>query len=73
MPFSVSKVVGFAAKQNRHNSNYFKAAPMLLNFVTKAAVMYGIAVSKQTAIAAAIRPYSIAVAPDSSLMNFFMI
>ncbi len=73
MPFSVFNVARFAVKQNRQGINYFNAAPMLLNFVTKAAVMYGIAVSKQTAIAAAIRPYSIAVAPDSSLMNFFMI
>jgi hypothetical protein len=73
MPFSENKAACFAKVQNRHNSNYFKAAPMLVNFVTKALVMYGIAVSKQTAIAAAIRPYSIAVAPDSSLMNFFMI
>lgn len=73
MPFPFFKVACFAEEQNRHNINYFNAAPMLLNFVTKAAVMYGIAVSKQTAIAAAIRPYSIAVAPDSSLMNFFMI
>ena len=73
MPFSVSNIARFAMKQNHYSINYFNAAPMLLNFVTKAAVMYGIAVSKQTAIAAAIRPYSIAVAPDSSLMNFFMI
>jgi hypothetical protein len=38
-----------------------------------AEVIEGIAVTRARPIAAAIRPYSIAVAPDSSLKNFFII
>ena len=34
--------------------------------------MYGIAVIRQMAMAAAIKPYSIAVAPDWSFTKFFM-
>jgi hypothetical protein len=40
--------------------------PIEVNFVTMALLMKGIAAIKQTAIAEAMRPYSIAVAPDSS-------
>jgi hypothetical protein len=47
--------------------------PMDENFVTMAEVIEGIAVTRARPIAAAMRPYSIAVAPDSSLKNFFMI
>jgi hypothetical protein len=43
------------------------------NFVTIAEVIEGIAVTRARPMAAAMRPYSIAVAPDSSLKNFFMI
>jgi hypothetical protein len=45
---------------------------MAANLPVIAVVIEGIAVTRAKAIAAAIRPYSIAVAPDSSLRNLFM-
>ena len=48
------------------------AVPIVANFVIRLVVIDGIAASKATDIAAAIRPYSIAVAPDSSLRNLFI-
>jgi hypothetical protein len=46
---------------------------MLPNFVDRAERNVGMAVTSIRPMAAAIRPYSIAVAPDSSLKNFFML
>jgi hypothetical protein len=54
------------------SSAYLIAVAMLLNRHFNALVMNGIAVNKQMAMAAAINPYSIAVAPDSSFTKFFM-
>jgi hypothetical protein len=51
---------------------YFIAVAMLLKRHFNALVMNGIAVNKQMAMAAAINPYSIAVAPDSSFTKVFM-
>jgi hypothetical protein len=48
-------------------------AEMLPNLPDKAARSVGIAVTSIRPIAAAIKPYSMAVAPDSSLKNFFML
>jgi hypothetical protein len=48
-------------------------APIVLKRPVSAPVIEGIAASKQTAIAEAIRPYSIAVAPDSSFKNLFIL
>jgi hypothetical protein len=62
-----------AAEPYQRKCYYLIAVAMLLKRHTKADVMYGIAVIKQMAIAAAIKPYSIAVAPDSSLRNLFII
>ena len=50
-----------------------RAVPIVANFVVKFVVIDGIAANKATDIAAAIKPYSIAVAPDSSLRNLFIL
>ena len=42
------------------------------NFVVMARVIEGIAVIRARPMAAAIRPYSMAVAPDSSFRNLFI-
>jgi hypothetical protein len=46
--------------------------PIVLKRPDRASVIDGMAASRHTAIAEAISPYSIAVAPDSSFKNFFM-
>ena len=46
---------------------------MVVNWVWIAAVSVGMTVIKIRAMKAAIRTYSMAVAPDSSLRNFFNI
>jgi hypothetical protein len=51
---------------------YLIAVAMLLKRHFRALVIKGIAVNRQIAIAAAIKPYSIAVAPDSSFTKLFM-
>ena len=43
------------------------------NLVFRADVMNGMAVMRAKHMAAAIRPYSMAVAPDSSLRNLFIV
>jgi hypothetical protein len=43
-----------------------------VNCVVIAVTMKGMMVTKQRPMAAAIKPYSIAVAPDSSFRNFFI-
>jgi hypothetical protein len=45
---------------------------MLENLPVKAVVIDGKAATRQTAMNEAMRPYSIAVAPDSSLRNLFI-
>lgn len=60
----------------RSNLNYLPAvidAPIVVKRPERASVMNGIAASKQIAIAEAMRPYSIAVAPDWSFKNFFIL
>ena len=58
------------------NSYYLPAVievPIVPKRPVNAAVIEGIAASKHTAIAEAMRPYSIAVAPDSSFKNLFIL
>ena len=47
--------------------------PIVVNWVLSGPVISGIAAIRHTPMAAAIRPYSIAVAPDSSAKNFFIL
>ena len=46
--------------------------PIVANLVVRPVLMLGIAAIKHTDIAAAIKPYSMAVAPESSLKNVFI-
>ena len=46
--------------------------PILPNTPETAVAKIGITITSIKPMAAAMRPYSIAVAPDSSLMNFFI-
>ncbi len=46
--------------------------PIEVNWVFSGPVINGMAAIRQTPMAAAIKPYSIAVAPDSSAKNFFI-
>lgn len=48
---------------------YFRAPPMLVNVEFRLVLMVGITATRARPVAAAIRPYSIAVAPDSSFMK----
>jgi hypothetical protein len=47
--------------------------PSDVNWVFNGPVISGMAAIRQTPIAAAMRPYSMAVAPDSSARNFFIL
>jgi hypothetical protein len=47
--------------------------PIEVNWVLRGPVIKGMAAIKHTPMAAAIKPYSIAVAPDSSAKNFFIL
>jgi hypothetical protein len=48
-------------------------APSDVNCVMSGPVINGMAAIRHTPMAAAIKPYSIAVAPDSSARNFFIV
>ena len=63
---------GFAANRSTESSNYYIAPAIDVKVVFKAELMLGITTTKARPVAAAIRPYSIAVAPDWSLRNLNM-
>lgn len=61
-----------SAYRTRTEANYI-LFEMLVNVEVSLPLMAGITATRARPVAAAIRPYSIAVAPDSSLKNFFII